>query len=721
MTTLVSDDTAVAGADQAERIIRLAAAGTTVILAIPTAGLPRVLHWGADPGELSPQELRGIAESTTRGVSSSALDEPWPLTVLPSEQDGWAGRPGLVATTADGALVAPDWSASALQLGQDRIDVSVDADGVVFEYALRIDEAGVLHVTQRLRNTGSAAITLHALEATMPVDGRAREMLDFTGKWTRERSPQRAPLTLGSIARESRRGRTGHDSPFLLVVGTPGFSDHSGELWATHLAWSADSIYRRDALPESVTVIGAGELFRPGEIVLSRGEQYETPEVVFVWSEDGLDGLSRRLHRSIRSRPNHPSTPRPVILNTWEAVYFDHDQERLLALADVAGGIGVERFVLDDGWFHQRRSDASGLGDWFVDREVWPDGLHPLVERVRRNGMQFGLWVEPEMISPDSDLARAHPEWILGPDTHRPRAWRQQQVLNLAIPEAWETIFQRLSALIDEYAIDYLKWDQNRDLHEAAPGGRAGVHEQTLALYRLLDALRHAHPRLEIESCASGGARVDLGILAHTDRVWASDSNDPLERLSIQRWTELLLPPELIGSHVGPERAHTTKRRTDLGFRMAATLFGSPGLELDIAECSSAEQSVLRRWIDFYKQRRSLLHGGVLHHGDTGDAGAELTGVVEEARRQAIYRYSRTATSEFSSPPRLLLPGLDRDTRYRVSVVDALPMPSMRDVSPPLWLQRGEATGTGDTLGRIGIAAPLLDPNQALVLEVTAI
>jgi len=705
--------------DQEDNVVRIAAGGSAVILSIPTNGLPRVLHWGADPGILNATELLDLSVSTQRGVSSSALDQPWPLTVLPTEADGWAGRPGLLAQ-AGGELVIPDWQEFTLDLHQSDLNYRAVSERIAFGYSLRIDEAGLVHLGQSITNLGAQPMSLYGFEATMPVGGRAHDVLDFTGRWTRERVPQRTTLTQGSTVRESRRGRTGHDSPFLLVIGTPGFSHQAGEVWATHLAWSGDSIYRRDALPESSTVLGAGELLRPGEIVLAQGATYAAPETIFAWSDHGLDGLSTKFHRSLRARPNHPRTPRPVILNTWEAVYFNHDQDRLLELADTASGIGVERFVLDDGWFHQRRSDTAGLGDWFVDRKVWPQGLHPLMDRVRMNGMQFGLWVEPEMVNLDSDLARAHPEWILGPTTHLPRAWRNQQALNLAIPQAWDTVFGRLCALIDEYSIDYLKWDQNRDLHEAVPAGRAGVHAHTTALYRLLDSLRANYPWLEIESCASGGARVDLGILARTDRVWASDTNDPLERLSIQRWTELLLPPELIGSHVGPTRAHTTGRHADLGFRMAATLFASPGLELNIAECTPEERAELAKWIAFYKQNRHLIHTGNLHHADTGDEGTELTGVVDEAAHNALYRYARTGTSKYATPPRLLFPGLGPHTRYRVSVVDALPLPTMQDEAPPLWIQRGEANGTGHTLGTIGIATPLLNPNQALVLQVTA-
>ncbi|SDP80642.1 Melibiase [Arthrobacter sp. ok909] len=240
-----------------------------------------------------------------------------------------------------------------------------------------------------------------------------------------------------------------------------------------------------------------------------------------------------------------------MTLNVWEAVYFDHDEDKLIDLAERAAAIGVERYVLDDGWFGSRRDDTSGLGDWVVSADVWPTGLHPLVDRVDELGMQFGLWFEPEMVNPDSDVARAHPEWIMAARTALPVESRHQQVLNLGIPEAYEHVKKQILAIVAEYPIDYIKWDHNRDLIEAGnqlDGGRPGVHAQTLAFYALLEEIRSLHPDLEIESCSSGGARVDLGVLEHTDRVWVSDNIDPHDRQTILRWTTQLLPPEYMGS-----------------------------------------------------------------------------------------------------------------------------------------------------------------------------
>ena len=317
-------------------------------------------------------------------------------------------------------------------------------------------------------------------------------------------------------------------------------------------------------------LLRAGELLLPGEVRLGPGETYTSPWLLGSWGE-GLDELSSRFHRHLRARPQHPSTPRRTLLNTWESVYFDHDLPTLLELAERAARVGIERFVLDDGWFRGRTSDVAGLGDWSVDPERWPDGLHPLADRVRELGMDFGLWVEPEMVNLDSDLARAHPEWLLATDHGPGPASRQQHVLDLGHPAVFEHLLERLSAVVGEHGVAFLKWDHNRPLVDAGhqPAGRPGVHAQTRATYRLMAALKERHPGLEIESCSAGGARLDLGVLELTDRVWVSDCIDAHERHRLVRWTGLVLPPEVMGTHVGGSPDHTTGRRHTLDFRAA--------------------------------------------------------------------------------------------------------------------------------------------------------
>ncbi|MEH1058771.1 alpha-galactosidase [Micromonospora sp. CPCC 206171] len=732
-------------------VIHLRRAATSLVLDGRGPGLPRVVHWGADLGPLPADDLPALVDATVPPVVPSSFDAPTVLSLLPEASAGWSGRPGLTghrngrdwstAFRLDGLDVSdggPDPGRVALggdsvvvseedskpdESGAARVTVRASDPGAALSLTIEItlDAHGLLTLRHRLRNDGDAPYELRELTPMLPVPAVATELLDLTGRWCRERAPQRHPWPMGAWVREGRHGRTGHDATLLLVAGTPGFGFGHGEVWAVHTAWSGDHVTVAERRPTGESTLGGGELLAPGEIVLAPGEEYHTPLLYAVHSAAGLDGLSDVLHRHLRARPEHPGTPRPVTLNVWEAVYFDHDLARLTALADRAAEVGVERFVLDDGWFRGRRHDRAGLGDWYVDDGVWPDGLQPLIDHVRGQGMQFGLWVEPEMVNPDSDLFRAHPDWVLATPGRLPLEWRHQQVLDLANPEAYAHLLGRLDALLTEHpGIAYLKWDHNRDLTEAGHRGRPGVHAQTVAVYRLLDELRRRHPGVEIESCSSGGARVDLEILRRTDRVWASDCNDALERLAIQRWTGLLLPPELVGTHLGPERSHTTHRVHDLGFRAVTALFGHHGIEWDIGSVDAAQRTELAAWVALHKRLRPLLHSGRVVRVDHPDPAVQAHGVIAHDGSQAVYAVSRLTTSAAQVPGAVRLPGLDPARRYAVRPPAGLPEPAVLQLTEPGWLPKG-VTLSGAVLGTVGVQLPALHPEQALLLEVTAV
>jgi alpha-galactosidase len=729
-------------------VVCLRAAGSALLLDLSGPLLPRVLHWGRDVGPLGGSDLTALVALWAQPVPRSSLDEPGALTVLPAEAEGWSGTPGLSGHRA-GADTVPRWSGVVTDArvaedadgrprgGRVTVQAADPAAGLELALTLDLDRHGVLTSTSAVTNTGTTPYDVGSLRALMPLPPKAFEVLDLTGRWCRERSPQRRLLGHGTHQRSSRRGRTGHDATLVLMAGTPAFALRSGEVWGVHVAWSGDHEHLVERLPEGAGmhggVLGGGELLRAGEVRLQPGETYAAPPVLFTWSDEGMDGLAGRIHQHVRARPGHPRRPRPLVLNTWEAVYFDHDLDRLKQLADLAKSVGVERFVIDDGWFRHRRDDSAGLGDWYVDEGVWPDGLHPIVDHVRGLGLQVGLWVEPEMVNLDSDLVRAHPDWLLDvvdpadPATAAP-SWRGQHVLDLARPDAAAYLLERLDALVGEYGLDYLKWDHNRDLHAAQHrvGGRLvpGVRSQTLATYAVLDELRRRHPGLEIESCASGGARVDLGILARTDRVWASDTNDAVERQQIQLWTANLLPPELVGSHVGPPRSHTTNRTLDLSFRLATALFGHAGIEWDLTTCTPEELARVRDWAGLYRRLRPLLHGGVVVRADATDEGTVLHGVVASDRREAVYCFARLATSPAALPGRWALPGLDPELGYLVAIrpeVSAAPEDLSNGPSAvPPWLTGPPAAVSGSVLSHSGVVLPVLDPGQAVVLHLTA-
>ncbi|GAB3798966.1 alpha-galactosidase [Humibacter antri] len=715
----------------------LRAAGVGLLLDLRDADV-RVAHWGADLGE---EGDRLDPALFTASAAHSSFDEPVPVSLIPQPSRGWRGTPG-IAGDRGGRGFAPrlklqDVRQARLEHasggGTQRAELVLldEASALRVDVALTLHSTGLLLIDQSVTNIGGAGYTLAALDASLPVPSQATESLDLTGRWAREKHPQRRRIDQGSWTRSARHGRTGHDSTLVIAAGSPGFGWRSGEVWALHLGWSGDHTSRVERTGDGQTVLAVGELLHSGELVLAPGEMYTAPTAYAAYSADGLDGVSARFHEWVRSRAGHPSAPRPVMLNTWEAVYFNHDLTVLRQLADAGADLGVERFVLDDGWFLGRRNDAKGLGDWFVDPDVWPQGLTPLIEHVKGKGMQFGLWVEPEMINEDSQIAREHPDWISRPngaDGRLSLPWRHQQVIDLVNPDAWDYIYARLDALLSEYPIDYLKWDQNRDQVELGHDGRPSTHEQTLAAYRLLDALRAAHPGVEIESCSSGGARVDLGILQRTDRVWASDTNDALERQTIQRWTGLVLPPELVGAHVGPATAHTTHRTHDLSFRAITALFGHFGIEWDVRSLTDAERTQLRAAIDFYKTNRSLLHTGRAVRIDRPDDTDCAYGTVSHDGSRAVFVYAALASSPNELAARLRFAGLDPERDYRVAL--GLPLDphagALRGV--PSWLRgiavegaEGGVVVPGRVLTTAGLPMPDLHPEHALLLTLTAV
>ncbi|KQP54842.1 alpha-galactosidase [Agreia sp. Leaf283] len=711
-------------------IHHLRAAGTSFVLDARGTAVPAVIHFGADLGELDERALQNLVEAQRPAIGPSSIDSMLTQRIVPLMADGWSGRPGLAGYhegTPISALGAQ--KTAALRLTDTRRgDLSVtlvletvpavagepDATGLVVEIDIELSDEGVLRQRLSVRNEGSSVYSLASLDATLPVPARARELLDFTGRWPRERQPQRHDLGVGTWTRDSRHGRPGHDAAFLLVAGTPGFGFRHGEVWGSHLAWSGDQRLWAEASATGHALIGAGELFEPGEVRLATGESYSSPWLVSAWSNGGLDGLTRRLHGFVRSR--RALGERKVILNTWEAVYFDHDLEKLTRLAETAARVGVERFVLDDGWMTGRTDDRRALGDWTVDASKWPNGLHPLIERVHALDMDFGLWVEPEMVSVDSAVFRAHPDWVLSAgNAEHPQPWRHQQALDLSNPEAFSHVLGQLRALLDEYPIAYLKWDQNRDLL----GGSA--HRQTLACYRLMDELRREFPQLEIESCSSGGGRVDLGVLERTDRVWPSDTNDSLERQAIYRYTAGLVPPEFLGVHLGAPTAHTTGRSHELSFRLATALFGHAGIEWALTTASEAELDAIREWTSFYREQRALLHSGVLVRADDVDPARQVHGIVAPDAVAAIFAVVTVAATRDSPVAPVVFPGLDPDLLYCVRPVRLGEWPRVLQDAPPPWWADGEITLTGRVLGELGLTMPLLLPEQALVLHLAAV
>ncbi|MEE4350147.1 MAG: alpha-galactosidase [Pacificimonas sp.] len=508
------------------------------------------------------------------------------------------------------------------------------------------------------------------------------------------------PLAEARYHATDSEGRAGHGGGHWLVLEAGDCGAERGLCLAVFLESGVFHDVRVD-----------GDADGRGLVTMSNGAADLAGYLLF--SADGENGLMRAAHGLVRTElpaQRDSRGPRKVHLNTWEALGFDMDEASCLRLVDDAAAIGAERFVLDDGWFRGRRDDRTSLGDWTVDADRFPNGLTPLIERCRAKGLDFGLWVEPEMVSPDSELARAHPEWIIGgPDAP---TQRNQLMLDLTRDDARAFVFESIDRLLRENDIAYLKWDHNRPLLSASEADEAALSQVGAQMMR---DLRRAHPGLEIEACASGGGRIDYEMLRHCRRVWPSDNNDAVERLRIIREWSRFIPLDVLGNHVGPSPNPVTGRRLDMDFRAKVAMFGHMGVEADPGAMTADERDVLAAHIALYKAWRGVIHGGDLYHLRFADAGQTgfLCLAEEGARGLALAARTDFAAKHEGEPVRL--PGLAADAGYRVRLLEPWPDKARRYLSNATKWREGIVL-PGQAMMTSGLALPLTHPETAWLI-----
>ena len=707
--------------------VRFDAADATLIFACAKGAPVSILYWGgALHANTDCAELEGLfARQGMHGVADVSL--PLSLAMEPG-----LGHPMFQGFAAHRA--GKDWGSRfevgkvELREGGAKIICRDESTRLGLEYEIDFDaRTGVLRIRSTLTNYGATPLDVNdMMTACLTVPDGMTDIIGFTGRWTQEFTQERVARNAATYLRENRSGRTSHFSYPAILLAATDTNESTGDVYGFHLAFSGNHCIRVDSLTDGRGLVSIGALLFPGEVRLAPGETYASPEIVAAYSGQGLSKLSRKFHDHVRTKllsPEMRAKPRPVHYNTWEAVYFDHDVEKLKELATRAAEIGVERFVLDDGWFGGRRHDRAGLGDWTVSRDVYPDGLGPLVDHVTGLGMEFGLWFEPEMVNPDSDLYRAHPDWVLGLEGVEQIPFRSQLALDISRPEVADYLFHAIDAILRDYDISYIKWDMNRDLSH--PGDSSGVPRafaQVGALYALLDRVRHAHPYVEIESCSSGGARADMGVLAHSDRVWTSDSNDALDRQVIQRGASFFLPLEVLGCHVGPANCHVTGRRLSMEMRAATALMGHMGLELNLLTERTADLDVLKNAIDLHKKHRALLHNGDVFRLDSAPQ-LIASGVIARDKSEAIYSVAYVASDAKVLPGRFQFTGLDPQRSYRLQLIwpsdwQAIKGPSAIET---LDLNGEGAIFSGAALVHGGLQLPHAFPETCLLFYVAAV
>ncbi|MDR0269884.1 alpha-galactosidase [Paenibacillus sp.] len=534
-------------------------------------------------------------------------------------------------------------------------------------------------ITRSLRiinESGTNVEILSALSASVDFPHMDYEWLQLSGSWTRERDIVRRPLAYGMQAVESRRGASGHQqNPFAALL-SPGADEDYGEVYGFSLVYSGSFIAQAEVDQYRTTRLSIG--INPFDFtwLLEAGEVFQTPETVMVYSAEGIGGMSRIYHKLYRerlARGQFRDKERPVLVNNWEATYFNFNAEKIENIAKTGKELGIELFVLDDGWFGRRDRDDSSLGDWVVDLNKLPDGLEDLAQRVNRLGMQFGLWFEPEMVSPDSDLYRKHPDWCLHVPGRRRTEGRQQLILDFSRQDVRDEIVRMLSAALGSAPITYVKWDMNRNMTEIGSAllpperQRETAHRYMLGLYEVMERITSAFPHILFESCSGGGGRFDPGMLYYMPQTWTSDNTDAVARLRIQYGTSIVYPISSMGSHVSAVPNHQVQRITPLQTRGLVAMSGNFGYELDLTKFTEDEKEAVKQQVALYKEIRGLVQFGLHYRLLSPFEGNETAWMfVAEDQNEAAVFYFRVLSESNAPLIRLKLKGLDPDADYEV-------------------------------------------------------
>src|SRR5579863_5653245 len=704
MITSAAAQSAHVAYDAGAKVFRLDGGGASYIFGVNPRGELQQVYWGGR-----------LAESDT-------IPQPQPLpewasfdlsySNTPQEYAGWGAglfvEPALKVTFADGNR--------DLVLHYDSHTTRADGIDVVLKDISRkvyvtlhysIDAAsGILARSATIENREPQPITIEQAAAAAWALPAAHYTLNYlTGRWAGEWTLNQEPLRHGARVLESRRGTTGSQSNpwFAIQAGEP--DENQGEVWFGALAWSGSwrITVEQDQL-DAVRVTGGFNPFDFGYI-LHPSQSLETPVFYGGYSNHGLGGASRLLHHFevaniLPHRPgqNDAPKPRPVIYNSWEATEFRVNEAGQMVLAEKAAALGIDRFVMDDGWFGQRKDDHAGLGDWYVNKEKFPNGLKPLIEKVHSLKMDFGLWVEPEMINPDSDLYRKHPDWVLN-FPGRPRTEsRNQLVLNLARSDVRDYVEGFLDKLLTENDIAFLKWDYNRNWAE--PGwDQVPVDEQKRVyvefirnLYSILADLRKKHPKIEIESCSGGGGRVDLGILHYTDEVWPSDNTDPFDRLAMQDGFSYAYTPQIMMAWVTDSPHWQNGRASSLAYRMLSSMQGSLGIGANLNHWSAEDFATAKRLITAYHSVQRTIVRGDLYRLISPRGGSEFssTETVSSNKKQAVVFAFSHSTQKGRGFPLLQLQGLDPDAEYKLGWIEGKAQPDTpASASGAWWMRHG--------------------------------
>mgnify|MGYP000970151834 CR=1 FL=1 len=546
---------------------------------------------------------------------------------------------------------------------------------VVLSYSVFTKE-NVITRSVRVKNEGSEALKVEKIySACLDMDNEDFEMLSLHGSWGRERHIQQGALRYGKQLVSSGKGESSHqEHPFVALV-TPGTDQERGEVYAMHFVYSGNFIGQVELGQFDTVRVGMG--IHPENFCwkLEKGESFQTPEVVLVYSDTGYDGMTHQFHELYRNhliRSEYKDKKRPILINNWEATYFDFNTEKLLSIAKKASELGIEMLVMDDGWFGHRNDDSSSLGDWYVNEEKLNGGLKHLVDEVNKLGLKFGIWFEPEMISPDSKLYEAHPDWAIQIPGREGSLCRNQYVLDLTRKEVRDYAYESVASILRSANIEYVKWDMNRQLSDIGsyglPADRQGelYHRYVLAVYEMQERLVTEFPHLLLENCSGGGARFDPGMLYYSPQIWCSDDTDAVERLKIQESTAMIYPLSTMGAHVSDCPNHTVGRVTPFETRGHVALAGTFGYELDVTKIPEEDRQMIPKQVAMYHKYNDLVRSGDYYRIASYQENHyfDCYEVVSKDKSEALVTFVQVINRPNYKSRRITLKGLDPQKNY---------------------------------------------------------
>jgi len=682
-----------------DKIFHLQTSGTSYIIAIVDGKYPVHVYWGK---KMATPDMDNALLKRWMVFSANEEGEDYTLDFLPQEYPCGCGTdfrsPAVSVVYDDGGRTTQlHYESYRVVTGKPALTglpatyVESDEEADTLELILR-DPVKGLKVTLRytaynnidvitrsaiITNDGTAPVIIEkSLSAGVDFEHSDFDMITLTGAWARERHIERNALRSGVQSVESRRGASSHQANPFFALASKNATEDYGDVYGFNLVYSGnftagaevDQIFRARAW------IGINDY--DFAWMLPCGESFFTPEAVMVYSSKGIGEMSRTFHRLYRTRlvrGKYRDEPRPILVNNWEATYFDFTEEKIIALAKEAAALGIELLVLDDGWFGQRNSDKCSLGDWYVNRDKLPGGITQLAQRVNEQGIKFGLWFEPEMVSPDSDLYRAHPDWCIHVPGRPRTQCRNQLTLDLSRQEVCDYVVKAVSDILDSANISYVKWDMNRHMTSIGSAGlpterqKETPHRYMLGLYDVMERVTLAHPDVLFESCSGGGGRFDPGILYYMPQTWTSDNTDAVDRLFIQYGTSLAYPVSAMGAHVSAVPNHQVGRVTSLKMRGDVAMCGNFGYELDLTAFTDEEKVQVREQIALYKELRTFVQTADMYRvANPFDSNTAAWVFVSEDGKDIFAAYFRILARVNGPVQRMKFAGLDESAYYEV-------------------------------------------------------